>query len=201
MVHLPIHLAREAILGGPVQYRWMYPIERYLYTLKRYVSNKAFPEGSIRRQTHQGLSLFSKNCHPLGKGEYGYIDDKAWEQARIYVLKNCDEVLPFLTEHKEQMERESLRNVVKRHEEKFPKWFEERVTQLYNQGNARVNKQLLDLARDGYREPSSQTKFLKTRWSLDIFIRIEAAVYSIASPSDETTMLVIFLIPMLKKYA
>lgn len=104
---------------------------RYLYTLKRYVSNKAFPEGSIaegyiaaecltfcsmylhgietkfnrvernydgsNRQMHQGLSLFSKNCRPLGKGEYGYIDDKAWEQARIYVLKNCDEVLPFLT--------------------------------------------------------------------------------------------------------
>lgn len=28
MVHLIIHLPREAILGGPVQYRWMYPIER-----------------------------------------------------------------------------------------------------------------------------------------------------------------------------
>ncbi len=28
MVHLAIHLPREAILGGPVQYRWMYPIER-----------------------------------------------------------------------------------------------------------------------------------------------------------------------------
>ena len=28
MVHLAIHLPQEAILGGPVQYRWMYPIER-----------------------------------------------------------------------------------------------------------------------------------------------------------------------------
>ena len=28
MVHLAIHLPREAMLGGPVQYRWMYPIER-----------------------------------------------------------------------------------------------------------------------------------------------------------------------------
>ncbi|KAF7149942.1 hypothetical protein RHSIM_Rhsim02G0156400 [Rhododendron simsii] len=27
MVHLAIHLPREAILGGPVHYRWMYPIE------------------------------------------------------------------------------------------------------------------------------------------------------------------------------
>ena len=28
MVHLSVHLPREAMLGGPVQYRWMYPIER-----------------------------------------------------------------------------------------------------------------------------------------------------------------------------
>ena len=28
MVHLLIHLTSEAKLGGPVHYRWMYPIER-----------------------------------------------------------------------------------------------------------------------------------------------------------------------------
>ena len=28
MEHLPIHLPAEAILGGPVHYRWMYPFER-----------------------------------------------------------------------------------------------------------------------------------------------------------------------------
>ena len=28
MVYLAVHLPCEAILGGPVQYRWMYPIER-----------------------------------------------------------------------------------------------------------------------------------------------------------------------------
>ncbi|XP_075654732.1 uncharacterized protein LOC142624887 [Castanea sativa] len=47
MVHLAVHLPREAILGGPVQYRWMYPIERHLEKLKRYISNRARPEGSI----------------------------------------------------------------------------------------------------------------------------------------------------------
>ena len=47
MMHLPIHLAYEAKVAGPVQYRWMYPIERYLCTLKGYVRNKARPEGSI----------------------------------------------------------------------------------------------------------------------------------------------------------
>jgi hypothetical protein len=47
MMHLPIHLAEEAKFGGPVCYRWMYPIERYLRTLKGYVRNKAHLEGSI----------------------------------------------------------------------------------------------------------------------------------------------------------
>ena len=28
MVHVVMHLAREAKLGGPIHYRWMYPIER-----------------------------------------------------------------------------------------------------------------------------------------------------------------------------
>ena len=28
MLHLAVHLPREAILGGPLQYRWMYLIER-----------------------------------------------------------------------------------------------------------------------------------------------------------------------------
>ncbi|XP_077232330.1 uncharacterized protein LOC143868769 [Tasmannia lanceolata] len=47
MVHLPIHLAYEAKLAGPVHYRWMYPVERYLLTLKSYVRNRSRPEGSI----------------------------------------------------------------------------------------------------------------------------------------------------------
>ncbi|XP_035546653.1 uncharacterized protein LOC118348671 [Juglans regia] len=47
MVHLAIHLPDEALLAGPVQYRWMYPFERYLGKFKRYVRNRARPEGSI----------------------------------------------------------------------------------------------------------------------------------------------------------
>ncbi|KAJ9547248.1 hypothetical protein OSB04_019791 [Centaurea solstitialis] len=47
MEHLLIHLAHEAMLGGPVQYRWMYLYERKLGSLKRTVRNKARVEGSI----------------------------------------------------------------------------------------------------------------------------------------------------------
>jgi hypothetical protein len=47
MVHLSIHLIDDAILRGPVQYGWMYPVERRLLTLKRFVRNMARHEGSI----------------------------------------------------------------------------------------------------------------------------------------------------------
>jgi len=47
MVHLVIHLPEEAIRGGPVHLRWMYPFERFLGSLKKYVKNRARPEGSI----------------------------------------------------------------------------------------------------------------------------------------------------------
>lgn len=47
MAHLPIHLVNEIRLGGPVQYRWMFFMERYLGKLKSYVRNWCLPEGCI----------------------------------------------------------------------------------------------------------------------------------------------------------
>ncbi|PKU86043.1 hypothetical protein MA16_Dca001874 [Dendrobium catenatum] len=46
-MHLIIHLATEERTGGPVYYRWMYPIERFMGKLKSYVQNRSCPEGSI----------------------------------------------------------------------------------------------------------------------------------------------------------
>lgn len=47
MEHLPIHLPHEASLGGPVQFRWMYPFERFMKHLKGKAKNLAKVEGSI----------------------------------------------------------------------------------------------------------------------------------------------------------
>ncbi|RYE04240.1 MAG: DUF4218 domain-containing protein, partial [Rickettsiaceae bacterium] len=44
MVHVTIHLPDEALCGGPVHMRWMYPIERYLGTLKD-------PKAPLRKRT------------------------------------------------------------------------------------------------------------------------------------------------------
>jgi hypothetical protein len=47
MTHLLVHLVEELDICGPVHVRWMYPMERYLKTLKGYVRNRARPEASM----------------------------------------------------------------------------------------------------------------------------------------------------------
>ena len=47
MTHLPVHLVEQLFLCGPMHCRWMYPIERYMKTLKDYIRIDAHPEGSI----------------------------------------------------------------------------------------------------------------------------------------------------------
>ncbi|CAN6586409.1 unnamed protein product [Malus baccata var. baccata] len=47
MVHLAMHLPREAKLAGPVGYQWIYHVERLLGLYKKSVRNKARPKGSI----------------------------------------------------------------------------------------------------------------------------------------------------------
>jgi hypothetical protein len=49
MTHLVVHLVEELFLCGPVHCHWMYPMERYMKTLKDYVRTKARPEGSMAK--------------------------------------------------------------------------------------------------------------------------------------------------------
>ncbi|XP_060182268.1 uncharacterized protein LOC132611929 [Lycium barbarum] len=133
MVHLPIHLANEAKIAGPIQYRWMYLVERWLYFLKSFIRNRACPEGSVAegylatecmtlcsRYLHMmetkfnrnewnydggaiesdgGLAGFSQPGKFLGSVDTaGVLDSSEFEQAHFYILKNCDEIQPFLEE-------------------------------------------------------------------------------------------------------
>ena len=43
MTHLVYHLVDELDVSGHVSSRWMYPIERYMKTMKHYVRNPARP--------------------------------------------------------------------------------------------------------------------------------------------------------------
>jgi hypothetical protein len=121
MMHLPVHLAEEAKFCGAVCYRWMYPIERYLRTLKGYVRNKAHPKGSIAEgyileECNIETKLDRPMCHegsvvnepPAGSNIPGSINysKKGCKlrhlpkcemlRMRHYILANCDEALSWI---------------------------------------------------------------------------------------------------------
>jgi hypothetical protein len=57
MSHLMIHLIEELYICGLVHCRWMYPIERYMKTLKDYMRTYARPEASIAKGYHMSETL------------------------------------------------------------------------------------------------------------------------------------------------
>ncbi|XP_026445224.1 uncharacterized protein LOC113345758 isoform X2 [Papaver somniferum] len=58
-IHLMVHLADEALVCGPVRYRWMYPFERLMKGFKGLVRNKRYIDGCIARgYTFREASLY-----------------------------------------------------------------------------------------------------------------------------------------------
>ena len=123
MEHLAVHQLDEALLRGPVQYGWMYPIEQWLGTLKNLLRNRARPEGSIARvyiesevltfcssymddvvdgllgfdgPTDGDTDVFMHGVRLIGRYQVQYIDDKTFKQLVWYVLSSSDEVEPYL---------------------------------------------------------------------------------------------------------
>ncbi|XP_015939549.1 uncharacterized protein LOC107465082 [Arachis duranensis] len=90
MVHLTVHLVDDVTLGGPVYYRWMYPIERYLGHLKQYVRNRAQPEGSIAEGylSEEILTFYSRYLDNIETriNRPGRVDDEP-----VDILHNSEE--------------------------------------------------------------------------------------------------------------
>ncbi|WVZ52650.1 hypothetical protein U9M48_003690 [Paspalum notatum var. saurae] len=148
ILHLTVHLPDEAILRGPIQYGWMYPVERILLTLKRYVRNMARPEGSIaeayvanecltafsryfddldtrhnregRNKEHHGVVLFGAYKITYLENDY---DKMIWN-----VLNNCKEVEPYIEMYEKELECEGIVDIEKILGKQFPSWFKKKVT-------------------------------------------------------------------------
>ncbi|XP_057775267.1 uncharacterized protein LOC130994246 [Salvia miltiorrhiza] len=126
MKHLPVHLPNEARLAGPVQYRWMYPFERYLRKLKNHTGS------------------------PLGKMSKRYLDAKEYKAAQIYILLNCHEVTDiYLKLFEDEMVAGnpfiSASNLGTKIDEDFVDWFKRYVNRQST--NNIVNKYIQDLAK------------------------------------------------------
>ncbi|XP_059624867.1 uncharacterized protein LOC132268136 isoform X2 [Cornus florida] len=139
MIHLTIHIAREARICGPVKFRWMYPFERMMKVYKGYVRNKVRAEGCIAegylakecvrfcsehiKQASEIGVRHSQNedfegettvdGRPISKGIPKMMSNDMLEIAHRYVLFNYAEVEPYIEKHLEElkhMDRRLIKN-------------------------------------------------------------------------------------------
>ncbi|KAM2581524.1 hypothetical protein TB1_003783 [Malus domestica] len=119
MLHLTLHLGRKALIGGPIQFRWMYPFERFLKILKGFVKNLARPEATDGR--------------PILAGRLKVMDCDMLEIAHRCVLLNKAEVQPYIAMHREELkhsDRRLLNNeslLERKHISTFSEWLERKV--------------------------------------------------------------------------
>ncbi|KAI0520000.1 hypothetical protein KFK09_007465 [Dendrobium nobile] len=174
MVHLVIHLPREARLAVPAQYR-------NLSVLKGNVRNKARPEGSIAEayivnetltfcsrylrgmksrnnqdeesndevHLHENqLSIFSRRIHPFGQPLFTTLSWSEYNLVRWYVLNNSEELKSYLCEHENELRKEYsfIQNVATKQKEHFPLWFEQRIKNLKLHGSLEGKEDLYSLA-------------------------------------------------------
>ncbi|XP_071906106.1 uncharacterized protein [Coffea arabica] len=151
MVHLVVHLATEVKLGGPVYYRWMYPVERpegsiaqgylaeecinfcslYLADYVETKFNRPSRNEEVHKEIEDGLDIFSESRHPLGRGKPTVFDAHILSKAHQYILFNCDAVTPYIEQHRRLIEEghpQVPQHLKERlHSENFACWFAEHI--------------------------------------------------------------------------
>ncbi|GJY92584.1 hypothetical protein Tco_0508366 [Tanacetum coccineum] len=82
MIHLPIHLALEALEGGPIHPRWMFPFERFMKKLKE-------PDDS--RLTTQNSGIYATWTDGEGKRGVTVVEN---EHIYLLHLENSSDLPP-----------------------------------------------------------------------------------------------------------
>ena len=121
MTHLLVHIVKEINILGPVFLHNMFPFERYMAVLKKYVRNQSRPEGCIAKGygTEDVIEFcvdFIDDLSPIGvptsrhegrlkgKGTLGkksnmQIPESEICKANFTVLQNSTLVAPYMDEH------------------------------------------------------------------------------------------------------
>nr|XP_023870348.1 uncharacterized protein LOC111982961 [Quercus suber] len=151
MVHLVIHLATEAKIGGLVQYRWMYSIERAALEgsiVERYIVEECLKFCS---QYMEGVeTIFNQPTRVMedltGAVSSMTLDNREFTQAHRYVLFNSENIYQFHEMHKSVVEDELQRDhrrispaiIHKHHMEKSCGWFRSHVMSMIDADRERI---------------------------------------------------------------
>src|SRR3954470_21285036 len=148
MTHLLVHLVEEISILGPVFLHNMFPFERFMGVLKKYVRNRARPEGSIvkgygNEEVIEFCVDFVPDLKPIGlprsrhegrlsgKGTIGRksticMDGHSLTEAHHTVLTNSSLVAPYFEKHKNILRSDNPGKpeswIRKAHMETFGSW-------------------------------------------------------------------------------
>ncbi|KAL5574295.1 hypothetical protein UlMin_023892 [Ulmus minor] len=136
MIHLVLHLPEEAILGGPVYMRWMYPFERF---------NRPDRNDDGIHRTRR-LFVFESQCKPMGKQSQVYVEKHVRDRAEFYILNNSPEIETYLNQHKQELQLRGCLNPDKAHTNEFADWFFEKIYAMNRVHAPEVTHELLSLA-------------------------------------------------------
>ncbi|WVZ25292.1 hypothetical protein V8G54_003836 [Vigna mungo] len=101
MEHLPIHLPYEAGLGGPVQYRWMYPFER---------ESTHWPSDEQLRSAHVHVLINCNEAQPYLDSAYIHANFPMWFRQKVH-----EEPLSVKNQHLRDLSLAPLRCVKEWH--------------------------------------------------------------------------------------
>ncbi|KAH9697062.1 hypothetical protein KPL71_023450 [Citrus sinensis] len=178
-----LNIKDEAKIAGPVQYRWMYPIERELRKLKSYVRNKCHPEGSIAEGylAEECLTFCSRYLsgietkfnQPLRNADN---EEGNFESLSIFsktgrgmgkeeiifldplILSQAHRYVLFNCEEVTPFIKQI--DITRIHSEQFPKWFETEVKRVQQEGDNAVSEDLKRLAQGPNRMISRFKKYM-----------------------------------------
>jgi Transposase family tnp2/Domain of unknown function (DUF4218)/Domain of unknown function (DUF4216) len=173
MTHLLVHIVKEISILGPVFLHNMFPFERYMAVLKKYVRKRSSPEGCIAKGygTEEVIEFcvdYIDELRPIGvpvshhegrltgKGTLGKkstrcLDNFSFDKAHLTVLQQSSLVAPYIEEHKKILRSKDPEKseawIQRRHIDTFACWLRE-----YLIDNEEIDAQLAWLARG----PSSE---------------------------------------------
>jgi len=168
MTHLLVHIVTEITILDPVFLHNMFPFERFMAVLKKYVRKRSRPEGCIAKgYGTEEVIEFCVDCLPdlnpiglpvshhegrlKGKGTLGKkcnmnISCSEFSQANFTVLQNSSKVAPYIDEHMNIIRSENPQKnfawITRQHIKTFDGWFRRKLL-----GNNTVDQELQWLAR------------------------------------------------------
>jgi hypothetical protein len=161
MTHLLVHLVEEIRILGPVFLHNMFPFQRFMGVLKKYVHNRARPEGSISKgygieEVIEFCVEFLPDLKPIGVPESQYesrltgkgtlgrkatvcMDGHSFTQAHYTVLHNSTMVAPYIERHKNILRSENPGKadswIKGLHEKTFSSWLQTHLMNINTIGD------------------------------------------------------------------